>query len=228
MRKMAYLLNYSLLSLLFLGCGNFSTRPPAGAPEIYKNQWLITGTITDPTYVHGKVMAFGMDGARYSSSINKNSRFGIELPGNSTMALYFISAPNELDTRTSAMLVFEDSPDIGISDSLRLPEVMFNRNLFLGEIDIKSSQAYPTINPALTLDFDMDGIPDIIDRDDQNDHLDDYTQKRNLEHIKICHFNSESSGETQTIPLAHMLLHMEHGDSVGGCRYTQPETEGQL
>lgn len=213
----------SISALLFLtSCGE--GQPAAGGPGLYKNEWIVTGKVTDKNFANGRVMAIGMDGTRFLSKINKDNTFGIELPGNNTLALYFLSAQEAQNpgVRNASMLTFEESSDVGMTESLRLPDVMFDRNLSLGEIDIKGDKAFCTVNPASTLDFDMDGVVDGKDTDDQNDGLNDLDQRKSLEHVNICHFTSESSGETKTVPISQIFTHVDHGDTIGPCRYLTP------
>lgn len=223
-QPIAFIIGASLLLLNF-SCGPKGSR--AGV-NIYKNEWVISGKVMNESFASGKVMAIGLDGTRFSSNIGKDSSFVIGLPGNSTLALYFIPAQaQEGKNSTASMLNFEESPDVGVSNSLRLPHVIFDHNLSLGEVDIKNDQAFPTLNPAASLDFDTDGIPDSLDRDDQNDGLNDLEQKRVLERVNLCHLTSSSSGETKTIPLADMFTHIDHGDVVGPCHYLTPKAQEQ-
>lgn len=209
-----------MLLAIFVTITSCGQEKPLSGRELYKNEWQVTGKLTDQNFAGGQVVAVALDGTRYSSRIGSNNYFGLALPGNNTLGLFFLSAQNPVDQgRSVAMLNFEDSPDVGVSDSLRLPNVLFNNKLSLGEVDIKDSLAYPTLNPSRVLDFDTDGISDGVDLDDQNDGLDDLEQKRVLEHLKICHFTSADTGETITIPLNQLFQHTNHGDSIKECRF---------
>jgi hypothetical protein len=213
--------------------------PPAGVPHQGNDNtddWLVSGKMSSTGYGDGEIVAIGMDGNRYRSTIAPDQNFDIELPGNSTYAIYFVpakprgernigSASEFIDTMSGpkntktmpALLMFEDSFEIGLRNTLRLPKVITNRYLDLGEIDIKNRQAFPTNNPSSILDFDSDGINDFADQDDQNDGLSDKMQRDQLERVEICHFTSKNTGSTQNIPLSGLYEHMEHGDTFGPC-----------
>jgi hypothetical protein len=236
-QKMRLILLYILvLSTLTIvtSCGPGKSLDRKTIP--ISDDWLVSGTVTSPIYTHGEVLALGMDGMRYRSEIRANNTFGIALPGNSTYAFYFfppskigkedvVSASEFIDAATSvntpynpgALLHFEDSPEIGIRNTLRLPKVLLNSHLALGEIDIKQDQAFPTINPATNLDFDSDGINDFADIDDQNDAIPDDDQLNHQEKIEICHVQTQTGYKTNVIPFSHLLHHLNHGDIVGPC-----------
>lgn len=205
------MLKIILYLLTLAACANDKTNYPV----LSGDDWVVSGKISNYGYSNGEVIAVGLDGGKRRSKIDRNNRFMIHLPGNSTYSLYFLDTNN-----TGALLHFEESADIGIRDSLRLPKITLSNKLSLGEIDIKEDKAFPTNNPALILDYDNDGIKDFIDFDDQNDRLPDIDQKNNLEHIEICHFSNNKKPAIKNIPLSHLYTHLNHGDNVGPCRFT--------
>ena len=225
---------FSLFSLTnFQSCGN--TKGGRQRVKLNDDSWLVTGQISNDGYGGGEVLALALDGMRYRSRVDQNQAFAIQLPGNSSYALYFLGAP-DLESEVSsgsddiaavakthqrlnkeALLYFEESPDIGIRNTLRLPKVLFNSVISLGQVDIKGDQAFPTINPSLNLDFDNDGINDFADLDDQNDGLSDLPQKQSTERIEICHFNEKDQGKTIAVSLSDLYTHVEDGDILGPC-----------
>lgn len=234
----------SSLCLVLTSCGNKSSSDTEATPSAKQSRdnWLVSGQIASPSYSKGEVVALGMDGLSYRTAIADNSDFVLELPGNSTYALYFLPVSNigqqdvvsasefingvvgaETQKLTGALLSFEDSPDVGLRDTLRLPKPLNDASatLSLGEIDIKAdtigARAYPTKNPASQLDFDYDGINDASDNDDQNDGLNDKDQNA-AERIEVCHFTAKDQGKTESLPLSSLLNHLNHGDVVGPCQ----------
>jgi hypothetical protein len=221
-----------LIAIICCSCG--PQIPPSGLNigQPNKDDWAVFGKITKGGYANGQIVAIGMDGNSYVSGIAQNQSFQIELPGNATYAIYFIPASNYQEqeasefvnsvvgtTNTSeapALLCFEESKEIGIRNTLRLPQIISNAYLDLGEIDVKQNHAFPTKNPALALDFDNDGINDFTDLDDQNDGLSDKQQKDLLERVDICHLNPEGS-KTENVPLEALYGHIKHGDNFGPC-----------
>ena len=234
----SYYIIIGLLSLTIAGgCGSPGVQDETQTATPNHDEWQIFGRIATPGYQKGELIAVGMDGSRYRTEIEGNSTFGMELPGNSSYAVYFfpssgLKKPNiiaasevangalgpDLGQDGWALLHFEDSPEFGMRDTLRLPKVIVDHQLNFGEIDIKGNHAFPTINPAGTLDFDGDGIADSIDPDDQNDGLNDSDQKLELERVEICHYTSNERGAQELIPLSLLFTHLNHGDTVGSCR----------
>lgn len=233
---------FVLFSTLFLLTACEETKYTVMDPSktVYKSEWAVSGTVANAGYSHGEVIALGIDGTRYRSQIDERNRFSIELPGNATYAFYFFGTPamennsllsnsEVMDTAVgaslprgpAALLHFEESPEVGIRDSLRLPKVLDNRRLNLGEIDIKGNKAFPTSNPASRLDFDGDGINDFADRDDQNDGLPDAEQRKETEHVDVCHVSAKDGGKEISVPLNQALPHLLHGDGSPPCRATQ-------
>lgn len=232
----------SYLFLSFLGlitsvsaCGPRSLDISA-PPISKKDEWLISGSLTDPHFANGELIALSLDGTRYRTKIGTDRSFGIELPGSNTYAVYFvppviekkpdpfsvsdfIKGNPETAAGLEALLSYEDSQEI--RDTLRLPAVIFDHTLSLGEIDIKDSYAFPTSNPANTLDFDSDGLNDYADPDDQNDGLNDREQRLQTERIEVCHY-SKGKGALQSIPLPDLLHHLNHGDNLGQCKSRYP------
>lgn len=225
--------------LMVLGaCG--PDLPPSGGHQAKvgdSDDWLVFGAVSTQGFAGGEVVAIGMDGSRYRSTIADDQSFGIDLPANSTFAVYFVApkaqgnqpgvaasefvnaavAPRMARTQ-AALLTFEESAEIGLRNTLRLPKVMGKNELDLGEIDIKNLMAYPTINPATVLDFDNDGLNDFSDTDDQNDGLLDKMQKDMIERVQICHITSKNGGVSENVPLSGLFEHMEHGDTMGPCK----------
>lgn len=224
--------------LVFGACG--PDVPPSGGYEaktVDGDDWLVFGAVSTQGFAGGEVVAIGMDGSRYRSTIADDQSFGIELPANSTFAVYFVTpkaqgnqpgvaasefvnaaiGPRMAKTQV-ALLTFEESAEIGLRNTLRLPKVMGKNELDLGEIDIKNQAAYPTINPATVLDFDNDGLNDFSDTDDQNDGLLDKMQKDMIERVQICHTGSKNGGVSENVPLSGLFEHMEHGDTMGPCK----------
>lgn len=217
------------------GCSKSGSKK-ARSPRKGADNWLIHGQIAKFGFAGGEVVALGLDGMRYRSRIASDSSFGIRLPGNASYAIHFLE-PQITDYGVSAfeadalagiinpvagnerraLLTFEESPDIGTRQTLRLPQVLFSNTIALGQVDIKEGKAFPSINPALKLDFDRDGINDFADLDDQNDGLKDLEQLRATERIAICHVNEEDHGKSLTVPLAEYLGHIEDGDTLGPC-----------
>lgn len=223
------------IAIICFACGQ-ENIPPSGLAIIKEDDWSVSGKITAKSFANGEVIAIGMDGNRYYSHINGDAKFIINLPANVIYALYFIPSfkPKEtahdfihystidsyMDSHHEALLCFEESKDIGISKTLRLPKIITNSYLDLGEIDIKENYAFPTKNPALALDFDNDGINDFNDLDDQNDGLSDKQQKILLERVDICHLGDDGS-KTENISLEALYDHMKHGDGFGACIATK-------
>ncbi len=215
------------------GCESAQVERQRIQPPIRMNyeNWVVTGAVANDGYGGGEVVALGLDGMRYSSRIDENQSFGIQLPGNGSYALYFLPryepndtpvlaghgemADHESDNR--ALLNFEESPDIGIRKTLRLPKVLFNNLINLGHVDIKEGVAFPTVNPALSLDFDNDGRNDFGDTDDQNDGLNDLEQQNFNERIEICSFDNEDKARTISVPLTDLYVQLENGSSFGPC-----------
>lgn len=236
-----WLIISAVMSLVATSCGDHKNSDHETKNHVNKDAWLVTGKLTSSEFSNGEVVALSMDGMRYSTKITSEDNFGIELPGNSTYAIYFLpernfgkgnalSASEFLDSAVGAttnnhlnqaLLYFEDSPN-NLRDTLRLPKVILDHTLSLGEIDVKhdhdGSKAFPTTNPANRLDFDADGIADWADVDDQNDGRSDAEQRSELERVNICHFTNKDEGTTQSIPLSHLFNHITHGDVVGDCR----------
>lgn len=231
----------SLLGLMVAtGCGSPTASELGGPSPVNEDAWRISGRLTSSDYSNGEIVALGMDGTRYRTAIAEDNSFGIELPGNSTYAVYFlpqsgigkddvVSASEFIngavgtDTNQDhwAVLNFEDSAEIGLRDTLRLPSAIFNHTLDFGEVDIKGNKAFPTINPASRLDFDGDGINDSADLDDQNDGLHDADQRLESERVDICHFTSSGKGSTHNISFSELFSHLNRGDIVGQCKNTQ-------
>lgn len=213
------------------GCGGDNTKRPRGLRQNQDN-WIINGQVANGGYQGGEVLALALDGMRYRSRIADDGSFGVQLPGNASYAFHFLEAHDRgangsdniqagvhsnYELGRQALLTYEESPDVGVRNTLRLPKVLFNNSISLGQIDIKNGQAFPTINPALTLDFDNDGMSDFADIDDQNDGLGDLDQQKATERIQICHFNSEHQGKTVDVALAELYNHVEDGDTLGPC-----------
>lgn len=220
------------------GCAD-KVRTRLNTPK--RDEWLITGRVSSALYGSGRVIALNMDGTRYITNIKEDRSFGIDLPGSSTYVLYFLSGDKnarskEIDTDifpptpglsanispsfdrpNFAVLSFEDGPDVGESETLRLPEPLINAFIDLGLVDIKGKNAYPAHNPSLVLDYDYDGIPDIADLDDQNDNLPDAIQKKKLEEIIICKARRGQKSEELKVPFANLLLHLDNGAALGSC-----------
>jgi hypothetical protein len=216
---------------------SLANKKPASRPD----EWLVSGRIAQQGYASGEVVALGMDGTRYRSKIGQDDSFALQLPHNSTYAVYFLPQLNiekddvvsgsefisgarssKVNSSDEALLYFEDSPE-GLRDTLRLPKIILDQSLSLGEIDIKKDgddlRAFPTNNPAIFLDYDADGINDFADLDDQNDGLSDQAQSNELDRVDICHYTDDDSSSTQSIPLSHLFDHISHGDSIGPCQH---------
>ncbi len=205
-------LSISLLGifLALLGCEKSLTKNQNSA-----NNWLITGRMAEADFALGEIVALALNGTRHHAEITAHESFRLNLPGNNTYALYFLPLPNtKTSTKpgASALLTFEESEEVGMRDTLRLPKATNNANLDLGAISIKGDFAYASNNPSLKLDFDNDGINDFQDRDDQNDGLPDTQQNSEIEQISICH-----NSQMLKLSLTTLLTHIDHGDHIGPC-----------
>ena len=182
------------------------------------DEWLVTGQIGDRSFFAKEILALRTDGARYRTSIKGDSSFAIQLPGNSLYAIYVIPDPRKNPTE-AAILTFDDGSNMPISDVLRLPKPTLQPWLDLGSIDIKNSQAFPTKNPSRVLDYDQDSLIDMLDRDDQNDGVQDSKQQWQNQKVGICCFLKKDQNNIKSIyaPLATLLSHLQHGDYVGPC-----------
>lgn len=195
-----------------------------------RDEWLIKGRLSNENYKQGEVVALGLDGTRYRTVIQNNLQFGLNLPGNATYALYFITPIANMaegmgfnnNTRSPfAVLSFEDGT-LGESETLRLPETNFNPTIDLGIVDIKGNHAYPARSPSTLLDFDYDGILDVSDTDDQNDTLNDKAQKKDIEEVIICTAVANSHYQERTVHLSELLPYLDQGASMGPC----PKSKG--
>ena len=177
--------------------------------------WVLFGKIADENSTMAKVVAVGINGKKYSSKIN-NNKFSITLPADLTYSIHFINLNNDINT-----LTFEDSQDIGLKNILRLGKITESKSLNLGEMDFVNGNAYASLNPAYTLNFDNDNLPDCLDPDDQNDNLADSIQQQELESVEICHKeklkNNKIIKRQVYISLSDFYLHSLHGDYVGSC-----------
>jgi|GEM_PF-4976160 len=225
------------LSLLTMATGCGQPEPVITTDGQYQDEpWRISGRLATPGYSNGEMVAVGLDGVHYRTEIASDSSFGIELPGNSSYAVYFFASSGldrsnvianseiasgavgpDLNQENWALLHFEDSPEFGLRNTLRLPWASANYFLDFGDVAVQGNHAFPTINPSDSLDYDGDGLPDAVDSDDQNDGRNDSEQKNELEIIEICHFTANNVGTTHLIPLASLFQHMSHGDTVGAC-----------
>jgi hypothetical protein len=203
---------------ILIGSACFEPRTAAlsnrGGP---RDQWLIVGNVGDPDFYPKEILALGVDGVRYRTSIQSDYTFSLELPGNSIYAFYVIPDPAK-NTSPAAILTFDDGRYMDQSDVLRLPKPTLNPWLDLGSLDIKRGKAMPTRNPSLMLDFDEDGLVDILDPEDQNDGLNDKRQKWEREKVGICHVEKKNKKFIFT-PLATLLGHLQHGDKIGSCSF---------
>ncbi len=234
-----------LVSLVYVvvagNCGSPKEEPLAKKTPSRPDEWLVSGRVAQQGYAAGEVVALAMDGTRYRSKIGQDDSFALQLPHNSTYAVYFLPQLNiekddvvsgsefingarasKVNSSDKALLYFEDSPG-GLRDTLRLPKIIWDQSLSLGEIDIKKDgdnlRAFPTHNPALFLDYDSDGINDFADLNDQNNGLSDQAQSNELDRVNICHYTDDDSSSTQSIPLSHLFDHISHGDNIGPCQH---------
>jgi len=205
------------LKILIIGSACFDARIPvtSSTPFGPRDNWLIVGNIGDPDFYPKEILALGADGTRYRTSIQNDLTFALELPGNSIYAFYVIPDPKK-NKSTAAILTFDDGRTMDPSDVLRLPKPTLDAWLDLGSIDIKRGQALPTRNPSRVLDFDEDGLVDILDPEDQNDGLNDKKQKWQGEKIGICHVEKNHK-KFIFAPLSTLLTHLQHGDKIGSC-----------
>lgn len=187
-----------------------------------RDNWLIKGQLSNPSFKQGAVVALGMDGTRHLTKIKDTMKFGINVPGNATYALYFILPPDssfapEINNQpTYAVLTYENG-NLGESETLRLPDTNFYPIIDLGIVDIKGHHAYPAISPCGILDFDNDGILDLVDLDDQNDGLNDVEQKRELEEVTICMRGTQKL-QQKNVHLSELLPYLDQGAFVGPCK----------
>jgi len=202
--------NYFLASLFFL----VSCYPEMGKINLNpQTSWILAGRLLKQSNAK-EIIAIGVDGTLYRTEPNEQGYFGLELPGNNTYAIHFI-------TPIVAILKYEDSKNIGMRDTLRLPPTTNHGSwLNLGQIDIKEEDAFPTINPAIYLDFDKDGQSDFTDIDDQNDGLDDRYQRAETEQVIVCHYEDDDQnvGRSTKIFLSSLYIHLKHGDQMGICK----------
>lgn len=204
------------LAIILISCGEENSDTNKLTPR--KDNWQIFGRVSDQNFAGGDVVALGLDGIRYQGRIGSDSRFGIQLPSNASYAFYLVGPQQSADQLPEkALLNFEESADVGMRQTLRLPEILFNHQINLGEVDIKDGMAFPTINPALLLDNDSDGDNDFADVDDQNDGLPDHAQNKAFEQIDVCHASSSTKKINLSVPLADLMFHLDRGDSVGKC-----------
>lgn len=208
---------YLYLFLLFcLSCSQpYSTLPTGNPKGVFLDKWLIFGQIAGEDFKNGQIMAIGPDGSKFKTDFDENNRFGLLLPGLNTYAIYFLPKKNSI--KEKYILTFEDSPDIGINKTLRLPIAYNGSYLNLGQIDINNGEAFSSQNPSNSLDFDQDGQVDYKDLDDQNNNIEDLSEKSNLEQILICHLQEDKEMLPLIIDLTSLLDHLDHGDFVGDC-----------
>lgn len=186
-----------------------------------KDEWLIKGHLSNTKFKKGAVVALSGDGTQFNTTIKDNMSFGMNLPGNTTYALYFIMpqefnfSPQSQSEDIYAVLCYENGL-LGESETLRLPHPTFYPVLDLGVIDIKGRHAYPGRSPSTVLDFDFDGIVDAKDPDDQNDGLNDKEQKTKAESVKVCLANNGHYSE-KTIHLSKLLPFLDQGAIIGPC-----------
>lgn len=220
------IISYLVLCLLCqlglgLGCGKMPARAPLNVPM--HDEWLIKGRLSNSSFHKGEVVALGMNGTRYRTRIKENSTFGLSLPGSAVYALYFIlpyeNSKNENSSNAPAyaVLTYENGV-LGESETIRLPETNLFPMLDLGIVDIKGHHAYPAHNPSNMLDFDHDGIFDILDLDDQNDGIDDKKQRENWERVTICYYGFSQAGQEKIVHLSELLPYLDQGAIIGSCR----------
>lgn len=213
--KKKYLGLYLFL-LICLSCYEPYNALPTGNPKgVFLDKWLIFGQIANEDFKNGQIIAIGPDGSKFKTDIYENNRFGLLLPGLNTYAIYFLPQKNNI--KEKYILTFEDSPDIGINKTLRLPIAYNGSSLNLGQIDINNGEAFSSQNPSNILDFDQDGQIDYKDLDDQNNNIEDLGEKSNQEQILICHLQEDKERLPMNIDLTILLDHLEHGDFVGDC-----------
>lgn len=209
-------LGFLALKVLITASACFNAGVPnSSAHGGSRDEWLITGNIADPDFYPKEILALGVNGIRYRTNIQSDLSFALELPGHSLYAFYVIPDPTK-NRAPAAILTFDDGRNMDQSDVLRLPKPTLDAWLDLGSLDIKRGKAMPTRNPSRALDFDEDGLADILDPEDQNDGLNDKKQKWQNEKVGICHVEKENK-KFIFVPLSTLLSHLQHGDEVGSC-----------
>lgn len=204
-------LNFLFITSACFDAGFINSPSPLGP----RDEWLIVGNISDADFYPKEILALGVDGTRYRTSIQSDLSFALQLPGRSLYAFYVIPDPTK-NASPAAILTFDDGRYMDPSDVLRLPKPTLSALLDLGSLDIKRGQALPTRNPSRELDFDEDGLVDIMDPEDQNDGLNDKKQKWQNEKVGICHVEKEHK-IFKFVPLSTLLGHLQHGDKIGSC-----------
>lgn len=177
-------------------------------------RWIINGKIADKNHNINNIVAVAINGYKYYAK-PKNNNFILSLPPDITYSLHFIDKNDNINT-----FYFEDSNDVGKLSILKLDALENSQILNLGEIDIIDSQAFSSINPTTFLDNDKDGISNFLDKDDQNDGLDDALYYQELSMIEVCHKEKKDEkviNRQVYIALYDFYSHFLHGDYVGPC-----------
>ncbi len=220
---------YLLMSctLIVSACENSSSKISQEKPN---QDWLVSGRMSTDDFMLGEVVALALDGKKTRTEIKDDQSFSLNLDANTSYAVYFLAAPSinnttfsasnfistavgpNLQSRPPALLTFEESEEIGMSDTLHLPKASPLSTLDLGAITIKGDFAYATNNPSHKLDFDDDGINDSQDPDTR--------QHSKQEQVALCH-----KGQELTLPLDSLLGHLNHGDKLGDCEDDEHENE---
>ncbi len=202
-----------LMALLGLGGCKKNTNTEAFRAGELEEEWLVSGRLVNDDFGRGKILAFNKQGERFENSLGPDNSFTLGLPGNETFAVYFFPhGKSTTEASSPALLTFEGDTEIGMRDTLRLPEPTPTGALDLGIVAIKGDYAYPATNPSTKLDFDRDGIPDSQDHDDENDGLPDASQNAQAERISICH-----EKQSIDVSLPTLLSHLNHHDEIGPC-----------
>src|SRR5690606_33721698 len=108
-----FLIIVSAIEGLLSGC--HPSGPQVNAPHVKgsRDNWILSGRIATRGFTNGHILALGLDGMRYRSRIAQDDSFLIQLPGNSSYAVYFLEpiSPDK-DTETFDVAELTNAGDV--------------------------------------------------------------------------------------------------------------------